>query len=78
MTSSERLRPRLNTMSFPDSPVLENLFHRTAEVVLDVVVVGGSIAGLSAAYNFKQAGHNVRVLEKSDGELKVRNEPSVF
>ncbi|EJD05385.1 FAD/NAD-binding domain-containing protein [Fomitiporia mediterranea MF3/22] len=56
-------------MPFPTSPVYENLFHRRAAVTLDVVIVGGSIAGLSAAYNLKQAGHNVRVLEKSNGKL---------
>lgn len=60
-------------MSFPSSPVYEDLFHRQAEESLKILVVGGSISGLSAAYNLKQAGHDVRVLEKSDGKLKVRN-----
>ena len=73
MAPSARVRPRLNTMSFPSAPVYENLFHRQSDVVLDVLVIGGSIAGLSAGYNLKQAGHNVRILEESDGQLKVRH-----
>ncbi|THH08951.1 hypothetical protein EW145_g2358 [Phellinidium pouzarii] len=54
-------------MPFPTAPVKEDLFRRRAEVALDFVVVGGSIAGLSCAYNLNQAGHNVRVLERSSG-----------
>ncbi|KAI5121809.1 hypothetical protein M0805_009801 [Coniferiporia weirii] len=54
-------------MSFPSAPVREDLFRRRAEVTLDFVVVGGSVAGLACAYNLKQAGHNVRVLERSSG-----------
>lgn len=34
--------------------------------VLDVVVIGGGIAGLSAAYEVHQRGHSVRVLERTD------------
>jgi len=52
---------------YPQSPVYENLFHRTAAVALDIIVVGGSIGGLAAAYNLVQAGHNVEVLEATDG-----------
>lgn len=69
MVSSTHPRPQ---MTFPTSPVLKDLFHRRSAVSLDFIVIGASIAGLSAAYNLKQAGHNVRVLEKSDGKLKVR------
>ncbi|KAI5121812.1 hypothetical protein M0805_009804 [Coniferiporia weirii] len=58
-------------MPFPRTPVVENLFRRRATVSLDIIVVGGSIGGLSAAYNLKQAGHTVRVLEKLSGELEV-------
>lgn len=67
-------RPRVGrptSMPFPATPVHENLFHRRAAVSLDIIVVGGSISGLSAAYNLRQAGHNVRVLERSNRELKV-------
>ena len=58
-------------MAFPTSPVHENLFHRKAAGALDFLVVGGSIAGLAAAYNLRQAGHRVRVLEKGDGKYDV-------
>ncbi|KAH8110332.1 FAD/NAD-binding domain-containing protein [Phellopilus nigrolimitatus] len=58
-------------MPFPATPVHENLFHRRAAVSLDIIVVGGSISGLSAAYNLRQAGHNVRVVERSNRELKT-------
>ena len=51
-------------MNTPNSPVRTNFFHRRAAVSLNVAVVGGSIDGLAAAYNLKQAGHKVRVFEK--------------
>ncbi|THH08949.1 hypothetical protein EW145_g2356 [Phellinidium pouzarii] len=59
-------------MAFPSSPVHSDLLRRHAAVCLDIIVIGASIGGLSAAYNLKQAGHNVRVLEKSDGEVKIK------
>ena len=59
-------------MPFPPSPVYSNLFHRTADVSLHFIVVGGSVGGLSAAYNLLQAGHTVHVLEKSSGFENVR------
>ena len=64
-------------MAFPTSPVHENLFHRKAAAALDFLVVGGSIAGLAAAYNLRQAGHRVRVLEKGDGKYDVSESPPV-
>ena len=60
------------TMQLPPGPVKENLFHRVSSVSLDVIVIGGGIEGLWAAYNLKQAGHNVRVFEKSAGRIRVR------
>ena len=62
-------------MSFPEKPVLDDFFHRKAAVSLDFLVVGGSIGGLAAAYNLKQAGHNVRVLERSNGPGNVCANP---
>ena len=65
-------------MAFPTSPVHENLFHRKAAAALDFLVVGGSIAGLAAAYNLRQAGHRVRVLEKGDGKYDVSEGSPLF
>lgn len=63
---SSTRRPRLSrwAMSNPDGPVTANFFHRRADTSLDILVVGGSIDGLAAAYNLKQAGHSVRIFEK--------------
>lgn len=69
------MAPLGGEMTFPTSPVHENLFHRKTTVPLDFLVVGGSIGGLSTAYNIRQAGHRVRVLEKSDGYVDVSLTP---
>ena len=37
-----------------------------ARVSLDFVIVGTSIAGLACAYAFRQAGHDVHVLEAEE------------
>jgi monoamine oxidase len=39
--------------------------------MLRFIVVGGSIAGVSCAYALQEAGHQVMVLEQSDGRQKV-------
>ena len=57
--------------TFPEALVHNNLFRRRASVTLDIVIVGGGLSGLSTAYNLRQAGHNVRVLEKLEGPPKV-------
>lgn len=48
--------------------------HRRAasSVPLKITVVGGSIAGLASAYALQRAGHNVTVIEKSDGNIRSR------
>uniref|UniRef100_A0A0W0FSV0 FAD-binding domain-containing protein n=1 Tax=Moniliophthora roreri TaxID=221103 RepID=A0A0W0FSV0_MONRR len=40
---------------------------RKAQVSLEIVVIGGSIAGLAAAYSLQRGGHRVVVLEQTDG-----------
>ena len=72
------MAPLGGSMAFPTSPVHENLFHRKAAAALDFLVVGGSIAGLAAAYNLRQAGHRVRVLEKGDGKYDVSEGSPLF
>ena len=57
---------------YPRTPVYANLYGRTAGAALDIIIVGGSLAGLSCAYSMRQAGHNVRVLERRSGLAKVR------
>nr|AGK29875.1 FAD-binding protein [Volvariella volvacea] len=42
----------------------------SASIALDVVVVGGGIAGLASAYALQKAGHSVQVLEKTDGKQR--------
>lgn len=39
--------------------------------MLRFIVVGGSIAGVACAYALQEAGHQVMVLEQSDGRYKV-------
>lgn len=62
---------RDRAMSFPPVPVHDNLFRRRAAVALDIIIVGGGLSGISAAYNLRQAGHNVRILEKRKGKPEV-------
>ncbi|GLB41019.1 putative FAD binding domain containing protein [Lyophyllum shimeji] len=42
--------------------------HRRASISLNITVVGGSIAGAAAAYALRKAGHQVTILEKTDGK----------
>lgn len=44
--------------------VIPNMAHQTA-VALDFLVIGGSSAGLSAAYALRRVGHRVLVLEQN-------------
>ncbi|KAH7927839.1 FAD/NAD(P)-binding domain-containing protein [Leucogyrophana mollusca] len=44
--------------------------NRRALLSLDFVIVGGSIAGLAAAYRLCKAGHKVRVLERASGPVR--------
>ncbi|KII85366.1 hypothetical protein PLICRDRAFT_116157 [Plicaturopsis crispa FD-325 SS-3] len=44
--------------------------RRKTELPLDIVVVGGNVGGLAAAYALHTAGHRVRVLEASDGTYR--------
>ena len=48
-----------------------------AAVVLDFIVIGGSSAGLSAAYALRRVGHRVTVLEQNPDFLDVRFFPLV-
>lgn len=53
--------------------------RRKAYLSLRFVIVGGSIAGLACAYALREAGHQVLVLEQSDGKARVstvRRSPS--
>ena len=45
--------------------------RQKAFVSLKIIVVGGSIGGLSAAYALQMAGHHVVLLEKEDGTKPV-------
>jgi len=44
---------------------------RKASIAIRFVVVGGSIAGLATAYALRTAGHDVVLLEQSDGKSRV-------
>jgi 2-polyprenyl-6-methoxyphenol hydroxylase-like FAD-dependent oxidoreductase len=35
------------------------------------IIVGGSVAGLCAAYTLRQSGHDVVVVDKRDEEVEV-------
>lgn len=50
---------------------IPNKPHQTA-VVLDFLVIGGSSAGLSAAYALRRVGHRVLVLEQNADFSDVR------
>ncbi|KAF5381767.1 hypothetical protein D9615_005435 [Tricholomella constricta] len=44
---------------------------RSASVSVKVTVVGGSIAGVASAYTLQKSGHQVTVLERTDGKSWV-------
>ncbi|KAJ7711130.1 hypothetical protein B0H14DRAFT_3902606 [Mycena olivaceomarginata] len=43
---------------------------RQAALKIDVLIVGGGIAGLACAYTLGRIGHRVRVLERTDGSQR--------
>lgn len=43
-----------------------------ADLPIDVIIIGASVAGLSCAYSLRQAGHNVLVFEAASGLGGVR------
>ena len=43
-----------------------------ADLPIDIVIIGASVAGLSCAYTLRQAGHNVSVFEAADDLGGVR------
>jgi len=45
--------------------------HQTA-IALDFLIIGGSSAGLSAAYALRRVGHRVLVLEQNSDFFDVR------
>ncbi|KAF9526697.1 hypothetical protein CPB83DRAFT_857313 [Crepidotus variabilis] len=53
----------------------------TAPISLKFTVVGGGLAGLATAYALRRAGHNVLVVEKSDGTARspggLRSSPNM-
>ncbi|KLO08870.1 FAD/NAD(P)-binding domain-containing protein [Schizopora paradoxa] len=55
------------------SPILRDLFHRTAKLRLHFLVLGANIAGLSCAYHLRQAGHEVTIIEPR--ALALENKP---
>ncbi|KAJ7176717.1 hypothetical protein C8R46DRAFT_1213302 [Mycena filopes] len=54
---------------------------RKAGASLRIVVVGGSLAGLATAYTLQRAGHNVTILERTDGSARshggIRSPPNM-
>ncbi|KAJ7182746.1 hypothetical protein C8R43DRAFT_1054725 [Mycena crocata] len=54
---------------------------RKAGTSLRVVVVGGGLAGIATAFTLQRAGHNVTVLERSDGKARshggIRSPPNM-
>ncbi|OJA16435.1 hypothetical protein AZE42_03807 [Rhizopogon vesiculosus] len=62
----------------PGGPL--NIPRRKSQM-LRFIVVGGSIAGVSCAYALQEAGHQVMVLEQSDGRQKshggIRSPPNM-
>ncbi|KAF9564023.1 FAD/NAD(P)-binding domain-containing protein [Agrocybe pediades] len=49
-------------------PVDKIAHQDKAAISLKIVIIGGSVAGLATAYALRRAGHDVRVIEKSNGK----------
>lgn len=56
------------------APVILNNPHQTS-YALDFLVIGGSSAGLSAAYALRRVGHRVLVLEQNSDFFDVSLSP---
>ncbi|KAF9221342.1 FAD/NAD(P)-binding domain-containing protein [Gyrodon lividus] len=48
-----------------------SLFSVKAPLKLDIIIVGGGVSGLAAAFRLTRAGHKVHVIEKSGPEQKA-------
>ncbi|KAJ7220572.1 hypothetical protein GGX14DRAFT_354471 [Mycena pura] len=58
-----------------------SLTPRRAAASLRIVIVGGGLAGIATAFTLQRAGHNVTVLERSDGTARsqggIRSSPNM-
>jgi glycine/D-amino acid oxidase-like deaminating enzyme len=55
------------TSYWTDSAVLSRLPRPATNCQVDVIIIGGGITGMTAAYLLKKAGHTVAVIERGAG-----------